>query len=408
MSSQNNMDDFGLYRLDFPIFQKKPDLIYLDSAATAQKPKRVIEAMSSFLEERYATVHRAVYSLSQEATCEYHSVRKKIQAFLGAKSEKEIIFTRGTTASINLVARSFCKAFLKPGSTILISEIEHHSNLIPWQMVAAEYKLNLKAIPVDDLGNLNLMFLEEALIDGAKLVAIAHMSNSIGVIHPIKKIIDLAHKHGAYVSLDGAQGVAHINLNVAELDVDFYSFSAHKLYGPTGIGVLYGKESLLDRMEPMEGGGDMVDQVAMGKSIFSGLPRKFEAGTPMIVEAMGFGEALDYISSIGLEAIFHWENKLYNYAKEQLVKISGLRILGAPKESGPIISFVLDRVHPLDMGILLDSKGICVRTGHLCSQPTMHRFGISGTMRISFALYNTFEEVDYFINALQNALKVLR
>lgn len=397
-------------RQDFPILEKKilgHSLIYFDTAATAQKPLSVINAMSHFYMHAYGTVHRGVYALSKEATDAFHGVREHIQRFINAEQPEEIIFTRGTTASLNLLASSFGKQFIRPGHAIIISEIEHHANIVPWQMVCEEYGAVLRIIPVNDEGELILEAYESLLDEKVKLVSIAHMSNIFGTIHPVKKIIESAHHVGAYVALDGAQAIAHFPIDVQELDVDFYAFSGHKLYGPTGIGVLYGKQHLLEKLPPIEGGGDMIEKVTLQKTTYNQVPFKFEAGTPMIAEAIGLGAAIDYLEAFGMEAIYSWEQELLAYATEKLLQIPNLRILGTVPDKGAIITFTIDGIHPLDLATLLDCKGIAIRTGHHCSQPSMERFGLTAASRISFGLYNTLEEIDFFLQALSDTLDLL-
>lgn len=398
-------------RQDFPMLKKKIEgypLIYLDTAATALKPQSVIDAIQEFYTYSYGTVHRAVYSLAREATDAYNLARSKVQTFLGASYPEEIIFTRGTTASLNLLARSFGKCFLQPGDSILISEIEHHSNIVPWQMLCEERGAVLKIIPVTNTGELDLAKFYSLLDGKVKLVSIAHLSNITGTLHPVKEVIEGAHQVGAYVCLDGAQSAPHLPINVQALDVDFYACSGHKLYGPTGIGILYGKKALLEKMPPVEGGGDMIEKVTFEKTTYNVLPMKFEAGTPMIAEAIGLGAAIDYLSSIGMEKIWSWEKELTEYATERLREVQDLRVIGTAKEKGAIITFVIDKIHPMDLATLLDCRGVAMRTGHHCSQPAMERFGVSSAARVSFGLYNTREEIDQFMEALQGVLKHLR
>ncbi|MFZ0565619.1 MAG: cysteine desulfurase [Chlamydiales bacterium] len=399
------------FRKDFPILKKKiqgKPLIYFDTAATAQKPQAVIDALSHFYTHHYGTVHRGVYTLAREATEAYNQTRHKVQKFLSARHVEEIIFTRGTTASLNLIARSFTQSYLKRGDVILLPEIEHHSNMVPWQMVAQERGFSIRFLPVNDQGEIDLDAFESLLDERVKLVTLAHLSNVIGTLHPVDYIIKKAHEAGAKVCLDGAQSAPHLPVNVEELDVDFYTFSGHKLYGPTGIGVLYGKKDLLENMPPLEGGGDMIERVTLAQTTYNCLPNKFEAGTPTLVEAIGLGEAIDYLSQIGMEKIYRWETELLNYACKKLSEIPGLRIIGTAKSKGAIISFVVEGAHPLDLALLLDCEGIAIRTGHHCCQPAMERFSITSTARISFGLYNTLEEIDRFITCLQNTLKALR
>lgn len=401
------MQDLSCYRKDFPALQS-PALIYLDTAATAHKPQHVIDAISSFYAGDYATVHRAIYASSQTATEQYCQVRRQVKSFLGAAKEEEILFTKGTTESINLVARSFSQAFLRPGDEILVPEIEHHSNLVPWQMACQAYGATLRPIPVTDTGDLDLEAYASLLSDKTRLVALAHISNALGTVHPVQKVIAMAHGVGAKVLVDGAQAVPHHVVDVQELDADFYAFSGHKVYGPTGVGVLYGKEALLEKMPPFLGGGDMIETVTFDKAIYQPLPLKFEAGTPPIAEVVGLGAALAYLEAVGLEAIAAWEHDLVQYAVESLEAIEGVRLLGAPEERGSLVSFVVEGVHHLDVGSFLDLRGIAVRTGHLCAQPTMQRFGISGVTRASFGLYNRREEVQALVDGIKAVIALHR
>lgn len=411
MTSVSTNVDFTKLRSDFPMLKKtmhgKP-LIYFDSAATAQKPQGVIDAIDDFYRDHYGTVHRAVYELSLHATREYQSVRQRIANYLNAAKPEEIIFTRGTTESINMVAYSFGKAFVRPGDEILITEMEHHSNIVPWQIMCEDRKAILKVAPMNDRGELVMEEFAKMLNPKTKLVAAAHVSNSLGTINPVKEIIALAHREGAKVLIDGAQSTPHMKVDVQDLNADFYVFSGHKIYGPTGIGILYGKESLLNAMPPYQGGGDMIDVVTFEKTTYNVLPMKFEAGTPMIAEVIGLGAAIDYITSIGIEKIQRWEQTLLEYATKELQKIDGLRIIGTAAQKGGIISFVVNGIHPLDIGTLLDVHGIAVRTGHHCAQPALRHFGLSGTTRASFGLYNNKQEIDGFVEALKSAVKVLR
>ena len=395
-------------RKKFPIFKPGRSLIYFDSAATSQKPQTVIDRMTYFLQEEYGTVHRAVYDLAAQATNHYDGVRQKVREFLDVPEEGEIIFTRGTTDGINLVASSFGKAFLEKGDEILISETEHHSNIVPWQMIAQEKKAHLKIIPVDDQGELLLDAYEKMLGPKTKMVAIAHISNATGVIHPIKEIIRLAHKHGAKVLIDAAQSVPHRSVSMRDLNADFLVFSGHKAYGPTGIGILYGKKELLDRMPPYQGGGDMVHQVTFERSTYQPLPLKFEAGTPSIVEVMGLGAAIEFMQEVGLDQIEAHEKALTEYAFTKMNKIDGIRWISQGKEKSSILTFTIKDAHSLDIGTLLDVKGIAVRTGHLCAQPALKRFGVTSAIRVSFAVYNTLEEVDLFVKALEEVVLMLQ
>ncbi len=389
---------------EFPIFEHHPSLIYLDSAASTQKPKPVIDALTEFYTRHYGTVNRAVYTLAREATDRYQQTRTKIKNHFNIAHEEEIIFTRGTTASLNLVARSFGRAFLHPGNIVLISEIEHHSNLVPWQMICKERGAVLRFIPVNDLGELDLEAYYDLLDEDVKIVSIAHISNSLGTLHPIEEITQAAHAVGARVCIDGAQSAGHMTIDLQQLDVDFFAFSGHKMYGPMGVGVLYGKRELLEEMEPVEGGGDMIEQVTLEKTIYAPLPVKFEAGTPMVSGVIGLGAAIDFLEEIGLETIAAMEHELLAYATQKLEQIPGLRIIGTAPNKGAIISFVVDGIHSLDIATLLDCKDIAIRSGHHCSQPTMARFGVLHTARLSFGLYNTHEDIDRFIDALSSVL----
>jgi cysteine desulfurase/selenocysteine lyase len=398
-------------RQDFPMLSKsmhgKP-LIYLDSAATAQKPLTVIDAMNHFYCDHYGTVHRAVYQLAVCSTEDYQKTRQKVRAFLHAAKDEEIIFTRGTTESINMVAYSFGKAFIKPGDEILISAMEHHSNIVPWQILCEDRGAILKVIPMNDKGELLLEEYVKLLNPRTRLVAITHVSNSLGTLNPIKQIISLAHQIGAKVLVDGAQSAPHLKIDVQDLDTDFFVFSGHKVMGPTGIGILYGKSELLNQMPPYQGGGDMIESVTFSKTTYQNLPFKFEAGTPMIAEVMGLGAAIDYIQSVGIEAIQSWEHELLRYATAQMEQIPGLRIIGQAPQKGALISFTIEGIHPLDIGTFLDLRGIAIRTGHHCAQPVMQFFNIPATARASFACYNTKEEVDLLVASLEDAIHKLK
>jgi cysteine desulfurase / selenocysteine lyase len=413
MSKTDPNPEFNVWKVrqEFPMLHQtmhgKP-FIYFDSAATAHKPRCVIEAMEQFYREKYATVHRSLYDFASQATTQYNAVRKQVKDFLNAPFVEEIIFTRGTTDGINLVASSFGKAFVQQGDEIIISEMEHHSNILPWQFLCEERGAHLKVIPINDKGELLLDAYEKLLTDRTKIVAVAHMSNATGTINPLAEIIKLAHAHGAKVLIDGAQAAAHMPIDVHKLGADFYAFSGHKAYGPTGIGVLFGKRALLEKMPPYQGGGDMVETVTMRSATFQAPPLKFEAGTPMIGEVIGLGEAITFIESVGRERMAAWEKELLEHATKRLQEIKGLKIIGTADQKGGLISFSIDGVHPLDIGTLLDIRGIAVRTGQLCAQPLLQRFNLSTMTRISFGVYNTFEEVDHFIDALKEALLLLR
>lgn len=403
--------DWDKCRSDFPMLQKKMHdrpLIYFDSGATAQKPQQVIDSITDFYQNHYGTVHRAIYDLAAFATAEYSKVRGKIARFLNARKTEEIIFTRGTTESINMVAYSFGKAFIKPGDEIILSTIEHHSNIVPWQIMCEDRGAVLKLIPVNDNGELDLDAYRALLTSKTRLVVFTHVSNVLGTVNPVKEMIKLAHDVGAKVLIDGAQAAPHMPVDVQDLDADFYVFSGHKLFGPTGIGILYGKEELLNAMPPYQGGGDMIEKVTFEKTTYNTLPLKFEAGTPMIAEVIGLGAAIDYVQNIGMQAIQEYEQRLLTYATEKMQDIEGLRIIGTAPNKGAIISFVVEGLHPFDIGSMLDCKGICVRTGHHCAQPTMRRFGVAATTRVSFAFYNTLAEVDTFIQALKDVIHQLK
>lgn len=383
-------------------------LIYLDTAATAQKPQFVIDAIQNFYQNQYGTVHRAVYELAILSTHQYQEIRRKIAAFLNASKEEEIIFTRGTTESINLVAYSFGKAFIKPGDEVIISEIEHHSNIVPWQIMCEDRGAVLKVISANERGELSLENYASLLNEKTKIVSIAHISNSIGTLNPIKRMIEMAHQAGAKVLIDGAQSAPHMLIDVQDLDADFYVFSGHKIYGPTGIGILYGKEALLDTMPPYQGGGDMIETVNFKKTTYNVLPLKFEAGTPMIAEVVGLGAALEYVTNVGIENIQKWEQELLEYASSKMQQIENLHVIGTAKAKGAIISFIVEGIHPLDIGTMLDLRGVAVRTGHHCAQPTMRKFGVNATTRASFGLYNTKEEIDQFSEHLKEVIKLFR
>ncbi len=389
---------------DFPILASTMNgkqLVYLDNAATTQKPIQVIEALDKFYRSQYATVHRGVYDLSQQATLLYDGARTKVQKFLNAKSDSEIVFTKGATESINLVAYSYGRKFLKPGQNIVISEMEHHSNIVPWQQLGIE----LRVIPINERGELGSF---EKLIDkNTGLVAVMHVSNALGTINDVKPIIEAAHRVGAKVLIDGAQAVAHIPVDVQALDCDFYVFSGHKLYGPSGVGVLYGKLDLLNIMDPFLCGGDMIESVTFEKTTFAKPPMKFEAGTPAVGPVIGLGAAVDYVLSVGFEAIERQETGLLNYATEKLSKIPSLTIIGTAAKKSAVISFILGDIHSHDIGTVLDSEGIAIRVGHHCAQPVMRHFGVAATARASFAFYNTKDDVDALVAAIQKAREVL-
>ena len=401
---------FAKVKEDFPIFKNKvygKPYTYLDSAATTHKPQIVLDTLTNFYTNQYATVHRAVYDMSLKATELFQKARIAIQHFIGAPHPEEIIFTRGATESINMVAYSFGKGFVKPGDEIVISEIEHHSNIVPWQMLCEDRGAILKVIPVNDRGEIIIEEYKKLLGPKTKLVAIAHISNSLGTIHPIKEIIDLAHGVGAKVLIDGAQSVPHVSINVTELDVDFYVFSGHKIYGPTGIGILYGKQDLLNAMPPYQGGGDMIDVVTFEKTTYNHLPFKFEAGTPIFAEAIGLGTAIDYVKNIGMKDISTYEKQLTAYALEGLKEIPGITLLGTSANKGSVISFNIKNIHPLDIGTLLDLQGIAIRTGTMCTQTALQRFKTNSVARISFGVYNNVEDINHFLESLKDIIKRL-
>jgi cysteine desulfurase / selenocysteine lyase len=401
--------DVGKIRADFPILQQqingKP-LVYLDNAATAQKPKQVIDVLDTYYREYNSNIHRGVHSLSEKATTVYEASREKIKTFLNADSTQEIIFVRGATEAINLVAQSFGRNTISAGDEIIITELEHHSNIVPWQILCKQTGATLRYIPINDAGELIFEKYEELLNNKTRIVTVGHISNALGTINPIKKIIDMAHTVGAKVLIDGAQAVPHTKVDVKELDCDFYVFSGHKLFGPTGIGVLYGKETILEAMPPYQGGGDMIQTVSMAKSTYNSLPYKFEAGTPHIAGVIGLGAAINYVNKLGLEATSQYENELLDYATKQAAEIPGLNFVGTAKHKTSILSFTLGRIHPHDIGTILDNEGIAIRAGHHCAMPIMERFGIPATARASFAFYNTREEVDALIQAIDKCQKV--
>lgn len=395
-------------RSDFPMLAQTMHghpLIYLDSAATSQKPQIVIDTMTEVYTKSYGTVNRAIYDLATKSTQRHHQTREKVQKFLGAKKSEEIIITKGTTEAINLVASSYGKAFLKPGNLVLVSAMEHHSNIVPWQIACENSGAKLKVIPIHDNGEIDLEAYKKLLEEKPKIVAVTHISNVLGTVNPIKIMTKWAHDSGAHILIDGAQAAPHEIIDVEALNVDFYTFSGHKVYGPTGIGVLYGKEALLDTLPPYQGGGDMIEKVTFEKTSYNTLPLKFEAGTPPIVEMLGLGAAIDYLSEIGHKKISAWEQKLLTYTTTTLQKIEGLKIYGESASKGPVISFSIKGVHPLDLGILLNLQGICIRTGHHCAQPLMDRFGLEAMARVSFGLYNTLEEIESLEKAIRSSLQ---
>ena len=410
MSNPTSYDVATLRNL-FPILHRKvkgKDLVYFDNAATSQKPIQVIDALVHYYTHYNANIHRGLHTLADEATAAYEAARVSVQEFIGAAYHEEIIFTKGTTESINLVARSWGSAFLQKGDEIIISSLEHHANIVPWQMIAQEKEAILKVIPMDDNGVLDMAAYRNMLSDKTKFVSIIHVSNALGIINPVEEIIALAHEKNALVLLDGAQSSVHLDIDVKKLDCDFYVFSGHKIYGPTGVGVLYGKRELLEKMPPFLGGGEMIKEVTFEKTTYNELPFKFEAGTPNIADVIVMKPAIDFINNYGKANIRAHEEDLLTYATSKLKEIEGLKIIGDVQNKISVVSFVIEGVHPQDLAILLDNQGIAVRTGHHCAQPLMQRLGIVGTTRVSFAAYNTLAEIDVLIAALHKSLKMLR
>jgi cysteine desulfurase / selenocysteine lyase len=403
--------DIYKIREDFPILKQTVyghPLVYIDNAATTQKPRCVIDLMSKFQMESYSSIHRGVHYLSERATESYEDARKTVQNFINADFSQEVIFTSGTTGSINAVAFSFGERYIKKGDEILITAMEHHANIVPWQMMCERKQARLKVVPFDKDGVLQMNEFEKLLTKKVKLVAVAHVSNSLGTINPIKQIIDKAHLLNIPVLIDGAQSIQHQKIDVQALDCDFFVFSGHKIYGPTGIGILYGKEKWLNELPPYQGGGEMVNCVTFENTTYNELPFKFEAGTTNFVAAIGMAESIKYINSLGIENLNAWENELFNYAKLKLDEIEGLRIYGNAPEKGPIISFLLDKIHYYDAGMILDKLGIAVRTGALCAHPVMDIFEVEGTIRASFAFYNTKEEIDALIQGLYKVKEMFK
>ena len=403
------MYDVYKIREDFPILGRevyKRPLVYLDNGATTQKPRVVVDSLVNEYYSVNANVHRGVHFLSQQATELHEASRETVRRFINARSISEIIFTRGTTESMNLLAYSFGEAFLKDGDEVIVSVMEHHSNIVPWQLLQSRKNIVLKVIPMNDQGELLMDEYKALFTEKTKLVSVAHVSNVLGTINPVKEIIKIAHGHGVPVAIDGAQSTPHIPVDVQDLDADFFAFSGHKIYGPTGVGVLYGKEDLLEKMPPYQGGGEMIQNVSFEKTTFNDLPFKFEAGTPDYVATTGLAKALDYCSALGMENIAAHEQELTRYAMERMHQIEGMRIFGEAKEKDAVISFLVGDIHHLDLGTLLDRLGIAVRTGHHCAEPLMRRLGIEGTIRASFALYNTKEEIDALVAGIERVRKM--
>lgn len=409
--NEGTLWDVEKIRADFPILREQvynKALTYLDNAATTQKPQVVIDTLTQYYSKENANIHRGIFCLSEQATKRYKSARHKVQGFLNAASDKEIVFVRGSTEAINLVVRCYGRTFLKAGDEVLITHMEHHSNIVPWQMLAAETGIRLKVVPINDQGELIMEEFKKLLTDQVKFVSVVHVSNALGTVNPVKEIARLAHEKGAPVLLDGAQAVAHTPVNVQELDCDFYVFSGHKLLGPTGVGVLYGKKELLEKMPPYQGGGDMIRSVSFDKTTYNDLPYKFEAGTPHIAGVIGLGAAIDYITSVGLARIEAYEQELLSYGTEKILQVPGLRLIGTAKHKSAILSFVLGEAHAHDIGTILDRQGIAIRAGHHCAMPVMQRFNVPATTRASLAFYNTREEIDRLVTALHEVTEVFR
>ena len=403
--------DVQAVRLEFPILQRevkgKP-LVYFDNAATTQKPKAVIEALTEYYSFYNANIHRGIHTLAEEATAAYEATREAARAFIKAGSTEEIIFTRGTTEGINLVANAWGRANLKAGDEIIVSTLEHHSNIVPWQMIALEKGATVRAVPIADDGSFQFDAFEKMLSDRTKLVSIVHASNALGVINPVKQVIKAAHKVGALVLVDGAQSTVHLDIDVQDLDADFFAFSGHKVYGPTGVGVLYGKKDILNAMPPFQGGGEMIKEVSFAGTTYNELPYKYEAGTPNIADTIALKAAFDFINGLGKSNIRRHEDALLAHATARLQEIDGLHIKGTTPDKVSVASFVIDGIHPQDIGILLDNQGIAVRTGHHCTQPLMARLGIPGTTRASFAMYNTLEEIDALVTGLHKVIRMMK
>jgi cysteine desulfurase/selenocysteine lyase len=401
--------DVARIRADFPILKLKPGgkpLVYLDNAASSQMPQQVIDRLVCYQTSQHANIHRAVHTLSEIATAEYEEARRKLARFINAREEREVIFTSGTTEAINLVMHGYGRPFIGTGDEIILTTLEHHSNIVPWQMLAEEKGATIRVVPINDAGELLIDQYETLFNERTRLVGMTHVSNALGSVTPIKQMIAFARARGVPVLVDGAQAVPHLKVDVQDLDCDFYAFSGHKLCGPTGIGILYGKAALLERMQPFKGGGDMILSVTFEKTTYNVIPQKFEAGTPPIAAAIGLGAAVDYLSTIGMDAIAAHEHALLDYATGQLERLPGVRIIGTAQEKAAVLSFVLEGVHPHDVGTLLNQDGVAVRTGHHCAQPVMQRFKVPATSRASFAFYNTMAEVDALISGIRNVQKV--
>jgi cysteine desulfurase / selenocysteine lyase len=408
-ASSSSSFDVQKYREDFPTLKQRirgKPLVYLDNAATSQKPRVVLDALQRYYTSENSNVHRGVHFLSELATRRYEEARTKVRRFVNASDEQEIIFVRGTTEAINLVASTYGRKNVRAGDEILVSAMEHHSNIVPWQMLCQEKDAVLRVAPINDAGEFLLEEYERLLTPKTRMVAVTHVSNALGTINPVRQIIELAHRRGILVLLDGAQAVPHSPVDVTALDCDFYAFSGHKAYGPTGVGVLYGKARLLEEMPPYQGGGDMIRSVSFEKTTYNKLPYKFEAGTPNIAGVVGLGAAVDYLTSVGMEKVSTYEHELLEYATRAISSVPGVRIVGTAKNKAAVVSFLLDDVHPHDVGTILDQEGVAVRAGHHCAQPVMDRFGIPATIRASLALYNTQEEIDFLVSGLRKVSEV--
>ncbi len=396
--------DVERLREDFPILSQRvrgKPLVYLDNAATSQKPRVVIDAVSRFYSAENANIHRGVHYLSERATVAYDAARERVARFLNASSAREIVFTRGTTEGINLVAQSWGRSALGPGDEILITGMEHHSNIVPWQLLAAQTGATVRAVPITDAGELDLDAYDRLLTDRTRILAVVHLSNALGSINPVRWLVSRARERGIVSLVDGAQAAPHLPIDVQAIGCDFFAFSGHKVFGPTGVGVLYGRGELLERMPPWQGGGDMIETVTLERSTWAAPPARFEAGTPMIAEVIGLGVALEYVEAIGRSAIGAWEEDLLAYATERVGELDGIRLIGTAREKASVLSFVVDGVHPHDVGAVLDDEGVAIRAGHHCAQPVMQRFGIPATARASFAFYNTRDEIDTLVRGLR-------
>lgn len=409
MSTTANSFDVARIREDFPILKEtingKP-LVYLDNAATTQKPQAVIDALVNYYVTENSNVHRGVHTLSQRATDSYEEARVKVQQFINAADDREVIFVRGTTEGINLVAQTYGRANIGPDDEIIVTAMEHHSNIVPWQILCQEKGAHLKVIPINDEGELLLDEFEKLLSPRTRFVSVVHQSNALGTINPVEQIVEMAHARDIPVMLDGAQAVAHVPIDVQKIGCDFYAFSGHKLYGPTGVGALYGRAELLDAMPPYQGGGEMIRSVTFEKTLYNVIPAKFEAGTQNIAGSVGLGVAIDYVNSVGMENIAAWENQLVAYGTERLSEIEPVRLIGTARHKGSILSFVMENAHPHDVGTILDAEGIAVRTGHHCAQPLMDRYGVPATVRASLAFYNTKEEIDTLVKGIDRVIEV--